>query len=33
VYGEAFRQHKGHPYPHENLLAALCGNVQPAKRD
>lgn len=20
AYGEAFRQHKGHPYPHENLL-------------
>jgi hypothetical protein len=19
-YGEAFRQHKGHPYPHDNML-------------
>lgn len=24
AYGEAFRQHTGHPYPHENRLAALC---------
>lgn len=23
AYGEAFRQHKGHPYPHDNLLQAL----------
>lgn len=23
AYGEAFTQHKGHPYPHDNLLAAL----------
>ena len=22
-YGEAFRQHKGHPYPHDNLLLEL----------
>ncbi len=24
-YGEAFRQHAGHPYPHDNLLGALLG--------
>jgi len=23
AYGEGFRQHKGHPYPHENLLQQL----------
>lgn len=23
AYGEAFRQHRGHPYPHDNLLEAL----------
>lgn len=23
AYGEAFRQHKGHPYPHDNRLEAL----------
>ena len=25
AYGEAFRQHKGHPYPHSNILADLLG--------
>ncbi len=25
AYGEAFRQHSGHPYPHDNLLAKLLG--------
>ena len=25
TYGEAFRQHKGHPYPHSNILADLLG--------
>lgn len=25
AYGEAFRQHKGHPYPHDNLLGTLLG--------
>jgi len=25
AYGEAFTQHKGHPYPHDNLLLALLG--------
>lgn len=25
AYGEAFRQHTGHPYPHDNLLAKLLG--------
>ncbi|MBM84304.1 MAG: LmbE family protein [Planctomycetaceae bacterium] len=24
-YGEAYRQHKGHPYPHDNLLVKLLG--------
>ena len=24
-YAEAFRQHRGHPYPHDNLLAMLVG--------
>lgn len=24
-YGEAFRQHLGHPYPHENLIATILG--------
>lgn len=24
-YGEAFTQHRGHPYPHENLLLELLG--------
>ena len=24
-YGEAFRQHKGHPYPHENVLLQALG--------
>jgi LmbE family N-acetylglucosaminyl deacetylase len=24
-YGEAFRQHKGHPYPHDNLLLKIIG--------
>jgi len=24
-YGEAFRQHKGHPYPHENVLREVLG--------
>lgn len=23
AYGEAFRQHKGHPYPHDNILVSL----------
>jgi hypothetical protein len=22
-FGEAFTQHKGHPYPHDNLLVTL----------
>ena len=26
-YGEAFRQHRGHPYPHDNLLAKLLDGV------
>ncbi len=25
AYGEAFTQHKGHPYPHDNLLLQLLG--------
>ena len=25
AYGEAFRQHKGHPYPHDNVLLQLLG--------
>ncbi len=25
VYGEAFRQHTGHPYPHDNWLGKLLG--------
>ncbi|MDB5340033.1 MAG: galB 1 [Planctomycetaceae bacterium] len=25
TYGEAFTQHKGHPYPHDNLLLELLG--------
>ena len=25
TYGEAFRQHKGHPYPHDNLLSQELG--------
>lgn len=25
-YGEAFTQHKGHPYPHDNRLVELLGN-------
>jgi LmbE family N-acetylglucosaminyl deacetylase len=25
AYGEAFRQHLGHPYPHSNILAELLG--------
>lgn len=25
AYGEAFTQHKGHPYPHDNLLLKLLG--------
>jgi LmbE family N-acetylglucosaminyl deacetylase len=29
AYGEAFRQHTGHPYPHENVLAGLCGGAAP----
>lgn len=24
-YGEAFTQHRGHPYPHDNILAELLG--------
>ena len=23
AYGEAFRQHRGHPYPHDNILEEL----------
>jgi hypothetical protein len=23
AFGEGFRQHKGHPYPHENVLLDL----------
>lgn len=23
AYGEGFRQHRGHPYPHENLIASV----------
>jgi hypothetical protein len=26
AYGEAFTQHKGHPYPHDNLLLKLLEN-------
>lgn len=26
AYGEAFTQHKGHPYPHDNLLLKLLGD-------
>jgi LmbE family N-acetylglucosaminyl deacetylase len=26
-YGEAFRQHKGHPYPHANILKELLGDL------
>jgi N-acetylglucosamine malate deacetylase 1 len=26
AYGEAFRQHRGHPYPHTNILAELLGS-------
>ncbi len=26
-YGEAFRQHKGHPYPSDNLLASVLGQI------
>ena len=25
-YGEAFRQHRGHPYPHDNRLLNLVAN-------
>jgi len=25
AYGEAFRQHRGHPYPHDNVLKELLG--------
>lgn len=25
AYGEAFRQHTGHPYPHDNLLGKILG--------
>lgn len=27
-HAEAFRQHRGHPYPHDNVLAELLGEVQ-----
>lgn len=27
AYGEAFRQHSGHPYPHDNLLEQLLGKT------
>ena len=27
AHAEAFRQHLGHPYPHNNLLAELLGDV------
>jgi LmbE family N-acetylglucosaminyl deacetylase len=27
-YGEAFRQHKGHPYPHDNKLLELLGGPE-----
>jgi hypothetical protein len=26
AYAEAFRQHLGHPYPHNNVLAELLGD-------
>lgn len=28
AYAEAFRQHRGHPYPHENLLTTLLQEVK-----
>lgn len=28
AYGEGFTQHRGHPYPHGNLLGALLGHVE-----
>lgn len=30
AYGEAFRQHKGHPYPHDNWLREFLGGEQRA---
>ncbi|MBW3624660.1 MAG: PIG-L family deacetylase [Armatimonadetes bacterium] len=29
AYGEGFRQHRGHPYPHDDLLAAVLQAQQP----